>query len=77
MNKQADEDGIKMYVSGDAEYPLEFEVLEASETYNYKGIEYEMKYSEVAGGEVKLYTGKGFEKEVPYLTKFKIGISPL
>lgn len=73
MNRQADEDGIKMYVSGGTEYPLELERLEVSgRTYNYKGIEYEMKYSEVAGGDVKVYTGKRFEQEVPYQTEFKI-----
>jgi hypothetical protein len=31
-----------------------------------------MKYSSVAGGEVKVYTGKKFEEEVPYYSNFKI-----
>lgn len=72
MNIQADEDGEKMYVAGDDEYPLDFERLDDSEIYNYHGIEYEMKFSEVAGGEVKVFTGREFEQEVPYLNNFKI-----
>jgi hypothetical protein len=72
MNKQADSEGIEKYAGGAESYPLKFTRLKANETYNFKGIEFEMKYSELAGGEVKVFTGKKFEQEVPYLTDFEI-----
>ena len=71
MNMQADDEGIRMYASGNNEFPLDFERLSAGDTFLYKGIEYEMKYSNVAGGEVKVYTDNKFEEEVPYQKNFE------
>ena len=72
MNMQADAEGIRMYASGNNEFPLDFERQSAGDTFLYKGIEYEMKYSNVAGGEVKVYTDNKFEEEVPYQKNFKV-----
>ncbi len=72
MNRQADQEGISLYASGRKEYPIDFERLKDSDTYLYKGIEYEMKFSKVAGGEVKVYSDKKYEQEVPYLKSFKV-----
>ena len=72
MNMQADDEGIRMYASGNNEFPLDFERQSAGDTFLYKGIEYEMKYSNVAGGEVKVYTDNKFEEEVPYQKNFKV-----
>lgn len=75
LSIEADNEGMQKYASGAEQYPLALERLTESDTFDFKGIEYEMRQSDVAGGEVKVFTGEGFEQTVPYLNKYRISES--
>lgn len=73
INEEADKTAIKKYGMKREPYPLTFNITDEADTFNYKGIEYEYRYSEIAGDSIKYFTGDKVNYQVPYYNKSKLG----
>lgn len=75
VNKEAD----SMCINGDYKknegYPVDFEITDTSIPYNFRGIEYENRYSKIAGESIKFFTGVPFEVTVPYFNEDSVSKS--
>ncbi len=65
----ADEDAIKKYHAERAPFPFTFQLTDESEKYLFRGVEYVLAESRVAGTKVRKYTSEKFEEEIPYYNK--------
>ncbi|MCX7875328.1 MAG: M14 family metallopeptidase [Melioribacteraceae bacterium] len=66
INKEGDEFVIQNYFKNKNSYPLSFDVSDKSKPFLYKGIEAIEEDSWITGKKVLRYTGKPFEKEIPF-----------
>lgn len=66
MNKKADEFVIKNYLEDKNPFPLSLKRNSDYDSLLYRGIEYDMVFSEVAGDSVKFYNGKAFDEVIPF-----------
>lgn len=66
-NRKAD-NNIKQYLGKDGKWlPIKFTLKDtAIKTYSFKGIEAVIEKSDISGGDKLVYTGKKFEKVIPY-----------
>ncbi|MBU2506200.1 MAG: carboxypeptidase [Bacteroidetes bacterium] len=69
LNNEADDYLIDFYATKKNPYPLTFKLTDEFETFLYKGIDFDLVKSELAGSEVKKYNGKKIEMVVPYYNK--------
>lgn len=66
INRSADEFVIKNYSKEKKYFPLTFDLTDKSIPFRYKGIEAVEEESWITGKKVTRYTGKPFEKEIPF-----------
>jgi hypothetical protein len=79
-NKKADRETIergKTYDSGN-NFPLRLQITDKSEPFNLKGVEYNVKDSEISGAKQIVYGTKPFDIKIPKFdeAKIAIGVAP-
>lgn len=66
ISKQSDDETIHKYIYEAKPYPVTFKLTDHKDEFLFKGIEYDSVYNSAAGGAIRIYTDKKFEKTVPY-----------
>jgi len=66
MNREADEMTVEKYAAGKEYFPLIFKVNNNRTVYQFKGIEAKKEFSKISGAEKTVYTGKHYDRTVPY-----------
>jgi hypothetical protein len=69
LNKQADKETVKYYLSTKKKFPLVLKGNGKFDKYLFKGFEWSDEYSELTGSTVRKYTSKPMEIEIPIFNK--------
>jgi hypothetical protein len=69
LNKQADKETIKYYLSAKKKFPLVLKGNGKFDKYIFKGFEWYDEYSDLTGTTVRKYTNKPMEIEIPIFNK--------
>ncbi len=69
LNKQADKETVKYYLSTKKKFPLVLKGNGKFDKYLFKGFEWYDEYSELTGSTVRKYTNKPMEIEIPIFNK--------
>ncbi len=69
LNKQADKETVKYYLSTKKKFPLVLKGNGKYDKYLFKGFEWYDEYSELTGSTVRKYTNKPMEIEIPIFNK--------
>jgi hypothetical protein len=69
LNKQADKETVKYYLSTKKKFPLVLKGNGKFDKYLFKGFEWSDEYSELTGSTVRKYTNKPMEIEIPIFNK--------
>jgi hypothetical protein len=69
LNKQADRETVKYYLSAKKKFPLVLKGNGKFDKYLFKGFEWYDEYSELTGSTVRKYTNKPIEIEIPIFNK--------
>ena len=69
LNKQADKETVKYYLSAKKKFPLVLKGNGKYDKYLFKGFEWYDEHSELTGSTVRKYTGKPMEIEIPIFNK--------
>ena len=69
LNKQADKETVKYYLSTKKKFPLVLKGNGKFDKYLFKGFEWNDEYSELTGSTVRKYTNKPMEIEIPVFNK--------
>jgi murein tripeptide amidase MpaA len=69
LNKQADKETVKYYLSAKKKFPLVLKGNGKFDKYLFKGFEWYDEYSELTGSTVRKYTNKPVEIEIPIFNK--------
>ncbi|GAB4287567.1 MAG: M14 family metallopeptidase [Ignavibacteriaceae bacterium] len=72
LNKQADRETLLKYCSGKSKFPVRIAGKDSAGNFRFKGVEHHDEYSQVTGSEVRRYTGKPVEFEIPVYNKTEI-----
>ncbi len=69
LNKQADKETVKYYLSAKKKFPLVLKGNGKFDKYLFKGFEWYDEYSDLTGTTVRKYTNKPMELEIPIFNK--------
>ncbi len=72
MNNEADSETVRRFAKEKNYFPLIFKVNNNASTYKYKGIEAVKEMSSISGATKIVYTGKTYEKTIPYFNDVSI-----
>ncbi len=72
INREVDNNRIQKYFVNKNALPIEFERTENSVDYEWKGIDFELKDSKVAGTKIHYYNNDKFTKTIPFYNEMKI-----
>ncbi len=80
LNKQADKETLKYYLSRKKKFPLVLQGNGKFDKFLFKGYEWYDEYSKITGSTVRKYTGKAVKIEVPFFNQAssvtKISVPP-